>query len=70
MNLNPMNADPDLVLTPENEDIVFWLKTRKNDELSAIAAIEIEGLRNRVKFLEAIANKYIGKGFVNKEGAD
>lgn len=70
MNPNPINADPNLVLTPENEDIVFWLKTRNNDELSAIAAIEIEGLRNRVKFLEAIANKYIGKGFGNKEGAD
>lgn len=68
--LDEHNTDTDLVLTPENEDIVFWLKTRKNDTLAVVAALEIESLRNRVKFLESMAGKYIGKGFVGKEGAD
>lgn len=68
--LDEHNTDTDLVLTPENEDIVFWLKTRKNDTLAVVAALEIESLRNRVKFLESMAGKYIGKAFVGKEGAD
>ena len=61
-------SDP--VPTPEYADIVFWLKTRKDDELAVAAAFEIETLRNRVEFLQSIAYKYIGKGFSNKEGAD
>lgn len=60
----------DLVPTPEYGDIVFWLKTRRDDELAVAAAFEIETLRNRVEFLQSIAYKYVGGGFRNKEGAD
>lgn len=68
--MNDKQAKSDLVPTPEYENIVFWLKTRKNDNLSVIAASEIENLRKRVEFLESIAYKYVGKGFKGKEGAD
>jgi len=60
----------DRVTNSKYGDIVFWLKTRKDDELAVAAAFEIETLRNRVEFLQSIAYKYIGKGFSNKEGAD
>lgn len=60
----------DLVPTPEHEDIVFWLKTRRDDELAVAAAFEIEALRAKVDFLQNMAYKYIGRGFQHKEGAD
>lgn len=68
--MNDKQAKSDLVPTPEYEDIVFWLKTRRDDDLAVLAASEIENLRRRVGFLESIAYKYVGKGFKGKEGAD
>lgn len=62
-----MKNDSDLVPTPEN-DIVFWLKTRKNDNLAVVAANEIENLRGKIDYLEYVASRYVGKAY--KEGAD
>lgn len=54
--------DSDLVPNPEN-DIVFWLKTRRNDSLAVNAAIEIENLRNQLSYMKYIAGRHIGNAY-------